>query len=66
MQEEKPYKNYVKYSGIAVQMIALIVIGALLGKWLDNKFETGVILTTFSTLLFVAISLYVALKDFVK
>lgn len=47
-------------------MIALIVIGALLGKWLDNKFETGVILTTFSTLLFVALSLYVALKDFVK
>lgn len=66
MQEEKPYNSYVKYSGIAIKMIALIVIGTLLGKWFDTKFNTGVVFTAISALLFVGISLYVSLKEFIK
>jgi F0F1-type ATP synthase assembly protein I len=66
MSSEKPYKSYVKYSGIAFQMIAIIVIGALLGKFLDKTFDTGVILTAAVTLMAVALSLYVSLKDFIK
>ena len=66
MPKDKPYSSYIKYSGIAVKMIVLILIGAFLGKWLDSKFESGVVFTAISTLFFVGISLYVSLKDFIK
>ena len=63
---DKPFKEYLKYSSLAFQMIALILIGVLLGKFLDNFFETNIIFTTILTLVFVGFSLYIALKDFIK
>lgn len=47
-------------------MIALILIGVFTGKFLDKLFNTNIIFTTASTLFSVGLSLYVALKDFIK
>ena len=30
-------KNYVQYSGLGFQVVAIIVLGALFGKWIDGK-----------------------------
>jgi len=55
---------YLKYSGIAFQMAATILVFALLGRWLDGQFDTGQILTLVLTLIGVFGGMYVALKDF--
>lgn len=59
-------KAYLKYSGMGFQMIATILIGVLLGVFLDNKFNTQSIFTAICSLLFVVLSLYVVLKEFIK
>lgn len=38
--DQKAAKNYMKYSGMAFQMVAYIIVGILLGKQLDKYFET--------------------------
>ena len=38
--EQKAAKTYMKYSGMAFQMVAYIIVGILLGKQLDKYFET--------------------------
>ncbi len=30
---------YLKYSGLAFQLFGTLAVGALLGKWLDHKFN---------------------------
>lgn len=47
-------------------MIAVILIGVFLGKFLDRLLNTKIVFTTISTLFFVGMSLYIALKDFIK
>jgi len=47
-------------------MMAIIVVGVVIGKWLDNKFNIeGGYFTLVSTLIFVIISLYYVLKGFI-
>lgn len=58
--------NYIKYSSIASQMLVLIVVGVLLGQFLDKKFETDKVFTAICSLFFVVASIYIALKDFIK
>ena len=55
---------YLKYSGLAVQMGATIVVFTFLGRWLDGQFDTGQILTVVMALIGVFGGMYVALKDF--
>lgn len=61
---KKQLKNVAVLSGIAFQMGITIYLFVMLGKWLDSKFNGGdklyIIITT---LLGVAISLYVVLKQ---
>jgi len=38
-RKKKPSKYYLKYSGIAFQMIAVMVLSVLLGLFLDRKFQ---------------------------
>lgn len=57
---------YLKYASMASQMIFVIVLGVVLGKFLDKKFDTGVIFTAICSLLFVSASIYLVLKDFIK
>lgn len=33
--------KYVRFTGMGVQMALTIWLASLLGRWLDNKFETG-------------------------
>jgi ATP synthase protein I len=64
---KKQLNNYAKYSGMAVQMAAIIVGGVLggiqLDKWLKLKFP---IFTLVLTLLSVFLAMYYFIKDIIK
>lgn len=38
MSDERGFKDYMKYSGFAIQMGVTIFLAAYLGKYLDNEF----------------------------
>ncbi|WP_318542380.1 AtpZ/AtpI family protein [Marixanthotalea marina] len=60
----KQLKNVAILTGIAAQMGVTIYLFVVLGKWLDNKFNQGdKLFIIISTLLGVAVSLYVVLKQ---
>jgi len=60
-------RSYAKYSGMAIQMGVTILLGTLLGQWLDEKWQTSPYLTVLLALFSIFAALYVALKDlFVK
>jgi len=57
---------YMKYSGMAIQMGVIILIGTLAGQWLDGYFETGrPYLTVLLALLSIFAALYLTLKDII-
>jgi len=33
------YNNYIKYSGLAIQMVVVIYLGNFLGKYLDDTYN---------------------------
>ncbi|MBA4304360.1 MAG: hypothetical protein C0424_09070 [Sphingobacteriaceae bacterium] len=39
-QPKKPQVDYLRYSGLAFQLVALILAGAWLGDWLDGRMQT--------------------------
>ncbi|MBQ3656147.1 MAG: AtpZ/AtpI family protein [Bacteroidales bacterium] len=55
-----------KYTSAAFQMAAVIVLGALGGKWLDNELSTSPIWTLILTIVSVALGLYLFIKDIIK
>jgi len=63
----KQLKQIAALSGIAIQMGITIYLFVILGKWLDNKFESsGKAFLIICTLLGVGISLYAVLKQIKK
>ena len=58
--------KYFKYSGMAFQMMATILLGLGLGYFLDHHLGTEKLFTAIFTLLFVTASMYLTLKDFIK
>lgn len=66
--KKKKYLNqYLKYSTIGFQMIALVVAGALFGDWLDDKYNPdGRLYTVVFSLLSIFLALYLALKELFK
>ena len=56
----------MKYAGMATQLAVSIGACALLGRYLDGRFETNPILTVVLSLFGVFGGLYVALKDFIR
>jgi len=67
---EKPTESasnaYLKYSGLAIQMGLIILLGALLGKKLDAYFGTErPWFTIVFSLLAIFLALYVSLKDLI-
>lgn len=57
-------QNYMKYSGMAIQMGAIILIGVWGGQKLDARFETETPWFTVGLSLFsIFAALYVVLKD---
>ena len=53
---------FIRYSGLAFQMAAPIILGVLLGRYLDG--EDSLLYTIIFSLLGVFSGLYLALKDF--
>lgn len=37
---QKQYNNYLKYSGIGLQLFAIVFLATYFGFWLDKHFET--------------------------
>ncbi len=66
-QENKGINNFARYSGIAFQMIGIILITAWGGTKLDKLtgFEKPVF-TIILSLLGVFAAIYTAIKDFIK
>lgn len=63
-KKESPLKNAIQLSGIGIQMGVIIYVFVVLGKWLDNKYNEGdKLFIIIATLLGVAVSLYVVLKQ---
>ncbi len=55
---------YMKYSGMAIQMGVIILIGAFIGKKLDVYFQTErPYLTSLFALIAIFAALYLSLKD---
>ena len=64
---KKPVQDYMKYSGLAFQMGAVILIGTLIGKQIDKYVQTPQpYFTAAFAVLSAAAALYIALKDFIK
>jgi len=59
-RKKKPSNAYLKYSGMAFQMIAVMLIFLFLGRFLDQNFNTEPILTAICTILgvFIAIAFF--------
>jgi F0F1-type ATP synthase assembly protein I len=59
-------KNYAKYSSIAFEMIAVIMVGIFGGRFLDHLcgFHFPVFTLPLS-LIFVGLAIYIAIKDFI-
>ena len=66
-QEKRPSQAYwIKYAGMATQLAVSITVCALLGRYLDGRFDTGSLLTVVLSLFGVFGGLYLALKDFIN
>ncbi|MFO7827643.1 MAG: AtpZ/AtpI family protein [Bacteroidales bacterium] len=67
-KNKKALSNYARYSAIAFQMIAIIVIGMFGGMQLD-KWITGIEFPVFTVVLSISgvvFATYYAIKDFIK
>lgn len=63
----KGAQSYMKYSGMAIQMGVIILVGTYFGRWLDERFETQTPWFTVGLALFsIFAALYVSLKDLFK
>ena len=60
----KGARNYMKYSGMAFQMIGVMLGFILGGSWLDGYLGTSPLFIIVGSLVGVAGGLYLALKDF--
>lgn len=61
----KATRNWMKYSGMAFQMIGVMLACVFAGIYLDGRLGTSPLLTVVLSLMGVAGGLYVALKDFI-
>lgn len=64
--KKKPL-NYLQYSGIAFQIIGIMLLGVFGGKKLDNYFQTSSPYFTLAlSILAVFMSLYFIIKEVIK
>ncbi len=64
---KKQANNYMKYSGMGIQMGIIILLGTLAGKKLDEYFGIeSQLLTIVLALLSIFAALYLSLKDLIK
>lgn len=65
-QKKKYLNNYAKYSSIAFQMLAIILLGVFGGYKLDRWLNTLPVFTVILSLLSVVIAIYSIVKDLLK
>jgi len=66
-QEKKQLNNYAKYSSIAFQMLAIILIGVFGGVQLDAWLKLSFpVFTVILSLLSVSLAIYTVVKDLLK
>jgi F0F1-type ATP synthase assembly protein I len=66
-KEENPLKTYSRYSGIAVQMVVIMLISVWGGMKLDELAGTETpVFTIVLSLLGVAAAIYTSIKDLIK
>jgi len=59
--------DYVRYSSLAIQMLAIILLGTWGGIKLDSLLDLSLpIFTIFLSLASVALAIYFAIKDFIN
>lgn len=64
---KKPSNEYIRYSGIAFQMIAIILIGVFGGLKLDKLLSLKFpVFTLLLITLALILAIYTAIKDFIK
>lgn len=72
MSDNKPkkdnnLKNYLKFSGIAMQMAITIIIAAYLGRWIDEKLQLKhQIFTIVLILIAIFSSLFQIIREVIK
>ena len=62
----KNFNDYARYSGLAVQMLAIILLGVFAGLKSDQWLHTKPILTVIFSIASVALSIYFATKDLLR
>lgn len=66
-QSKEPLSNFVKFSGIAIQIGLTIYLGSKLGEWLDAKYNNpNQLFTKICTLLAVFGSMFSVIKQVTK
>jgi hypothetical protein len=66
-QKKPQYNQVLKYLGLATQMIVVILMGSLGGKYADAYLQHSFpILTLLGVILSVFAALYLSIKDFLK
>jgi ATP synthase protein I len=64
---KKTGNDYLKYTGIAFQMLAIIGAGVALGSWADKKWNPDKkTFTVFFSLISVLLAMGLIIKDFIK
>ena len=56
----------LRYAGLGVQLAATIVVGVLVGQWLDRKAGTDGLFTMVGALLGFGVTLYSLIRDVSK
>jgi hypothetical protein len=58
--------KYIKYSNLAIQMLVIIVGGAYLGKWFDNKYNTNNLYTSIIGVIATIIAIYIGIRELIN
>ena len=62
----KNLNDYARYSGMAIQMLAIILAGVFAGLKLDRWLNTKPVLTVVLSILSVILSIYFVTKDLLR
>ena len=65
-QKKQGLNHYARYSSIAFQMLAIILLGMFAGYKLDQWLNIRPVFTVILSLLSVFIAIYVVIKDLLK
>ncbi|MDP1622940.1 MAG: AtpZ/AtpI family protein [Bacteroidales bacterium] len=63
---QKSLKDYARYSSMAIQMLAIILLGVFAGFKLDQWLNTKPILTVILSIVSVGLSIYFVTKDLLR